>query len=184
MAFRTEIEDFARLYERSYPSVYRTILGICGDEALAADLTQDAYLQAYRQRTSFRGDAPVEAWLHRIAVNAALGGLRRRRVRWAEPLDPVRHDRATRPVDAADTVDIAAALAQLEPRNRAAVVLRYYHDFDYATIATILGTSVGNVGSMLTRSIDRLRRDLDPAGPITSTTPVVPATIEEIGHGR
>lgn len=52
-------------------------------------------------------------------------------------------------------------------------MLRYYHDIDYATIASILGTSTGNVGSMLTRSLERLRRDLGEAptavGSLTTT---------------
>src|SRR4029078_7174840 len=52
---------------------------------MAAYVTQDAYAQAYRQRSSFRGDVPVDAWLHRIAVNAALTGLWRAKVRWTEP---------------------------------------------------------------------------------------------------
>ena len=65
MAFRGEIEDFAALYERTYLAVYRATLGICGDAGLAADATQDTYLSAYRQRASFRGDVPAEAWLYR-----------------------------------------------------------------------------------------------------------------------
>ena len=68
MAFRTQIDDFAGLYERTYQRTYRTVLGICGDATLAADVTQDAYVAAYRNRSTFRGDVPVEAWLHRIAT--------------------------------------------------------------------------------------------------------------------
>ena len=160
MAFRAQVDDFAALYERTYPAVYRTILGICGEPTLAADLTQDAYEAAFRQRSTFRGEVPADAWLHRVAVNSALTGLRRRRVRWAEPLDPVRHDRPTRSSDPGDGVDVHGALARLDPRHRAAVVLRYYNDFDYATIASVLGTSPGNVGAMLTRSLARLRADM------------------------
>src|SRR5262245_30437100 len=72
VAFRVELDDFAALYERTYPIVFRTVLGICGDASLAADLTQDAYVLAYRRRSTFRGEVPAEAWLHRIAVNTAL----------------------------------------------------------------------------------------------------------------
>src|SRR5947207_3268674 len=97
MAFRGQLDDFGGLYERTYQPVFRTVLGICGDRGMAADLTQDAFVAAYRQQASFRGDVPVEAWLHRIAVNTALSGLRRGRVRWAESLDPTIHDRSTAP---------------------------------------------------------------------------------------
>jgi RNA polymerase sigma-70 factor (ECF subfamily) len=124
VAFRGEIEDFASLYERTHRAVYRTTLGICGDAGLAADATQDAYLAAYRQRASFRGDVPADAWLYRIAVNTALTSLRKRRIRWAEPLDAARHDAFAAPDRAAD-VDLRRALLRLDPLARAAVVLRF-----------------------------------------------------------
>jgi RNA polymerase sigma-70 factor (ECF subfamily) len=69
MAFRLEIEDFGAFYERSYNNAYRTALGIVREPALAADVTQEAYVAAYRTRGRFRGDAPSAAWLHRIVVN-------------------------------------------------------------------------------------------------------------------
>ncbi|MFI5261949.1 MAG: RNA polymerase sigma factor [Candidatus Limnocylindrales bacterium] len=169
MTFLPQLDDFAALYERTYPAVYRTTLGICGDAGLAADVTQDAYESAFRERKHFRGDVPIEAWLHRIAVNAALSGLRRRRIRWAEPLDPIRDDRPGASADPTDHVVVRDALARLEPRQRAAIVLRYYHDFDYATIATILQTSPGNVGAMLSRALDRLRVELDTSTPTAPT---------------
>jgi RNA polymerase sigma-70 factor, ECF subfamily len=181
VAFRAGIEDFAGLYERTYQPIYRTVLGICGDPALAADVTQDAYLSAYRSRATFRGEVPVEAWLHRIAVNAALGGLRKRKVRWAEPLDPELHDRAAAPPQEAVDGDLQRALLQLQPQARAAVVLRYYVDLDYATIATILGTRPGTVGSLLSRSLDRLRKELKFDG---MSPGLVTAATEEAGRGR
>ena len=167
MAFRHELDDFARFYERTYPVAYRTALGIVREPGLAADVTQDAYVTAYRQRDRFRGDAPVVAWLYRIVVNEALGGLRRRSrgpreiaiVDAAEPGIP--GDVATVP----DRLAVRAALDDLAPRARAAVVLRYYLDLDYATIGTILGTSPSNVGAMLSRSLDRLRDTLEPVTP-------------------
>jgi RNA polymerase sigma-70 factor (ECF subfamily) len=78
-------------------------------------------------------------------------------------------------------VDIQRALQRLAPEQRAAVVLRYFHDFDYATIAGIMGTSQGNVGSMLSRALGRLRRDLDADAP--GTVPVAVTTAEEARHG-
>jgi DNA-directed RNA polymerase specialized sigma24 family protein len=63
----------------------------------------------------------------------------------------------------ADRLSILDALDVLTPQARAAVVLRYYHDYDYATIARILGTSAGNVGVLLTRSLDRLKSELETA---------------------
>jgi RNA polymerase sigma factor (sigma-70 family) len=181
VAFRTEIDDFAGLYERTYQRIYRTVLGICGDAALAADVTQDAYVSAYRNRSTFRGDVPVEAWLHRIAVNAALAGLRRRRIAWVEPLDPEIHARSAAPSQDLPDGDLQRALLRLKPQARAAVVLRYYLDLDYAAIATVLGTTSGNVGSLLSRALERLRGDLTVDGSVST---LLAASTEETGHGR
>jgi RNA polymerase sigma-70 factor (ECF subfamily) len=179
VAFRVEIADFAALYARTYGAAFRTAYGICGDSGTAEDVTQDAYAAAYRDRDKFRGDAPVGAWIQRIVVNAALSAVRRRRVVWIEPLEEVRHDRPIAAPDALDAVSLRAALASLNPEQRAAVVLRYYHDFDYATIATMLDTTSGNVGSLLNRALVKLRADLDETAERPSTSR--PA---EAGHAR
>jgi RNA polymerase sigma-70 factor (ECF subfamily) len=188
VAFRAELDDFEMFYERTYPAAYRTALGICADPGLAADAVQDAYLAAYRQRSRFRGEAPAGAWLQRIVVNAALSSLRRRRVRWLEPFDALRHDHAVPDGDPAEALALRDALTDLPPRVRAAVVLRYYHDLDYATIAAILETSPGNVGSMLSRALVRLRGALEP-DPVVSVGKggaggVAEAVRPEVRHGR
>jgi RNA polymerase sigma-70 factor (ECF subfamily) len=165
MAFRGEVADFEAFYERSYPGAYRTALAILRDPGLAADVTQDAFVKAYRERDRFRGDAPVAAWLHRIVVNEALAAIRRR-ARGPREIDMGTAWGATTGAGEVaavpDRLAILEALWVLTPRARAAIVLRYYHDHDYATIARILGTSVGNVGVLLTRSLDRLRTELEP----------------------
>lgn len=167
MAFRLEIENFGAFYERTYPGAFRTALAIVANPALAADVTQDAFMSAYRSRTRFRGDSPAEAWLHRIVVNESLAAIRRRRpvVRNIVMKDGTGSDNTR---GSADRLALLDALAALDPRHRAAIVLRYYHGYDYAAIAHILGTSTGNVGVMLTRSLDRLRTRLEPSIDMTS----------------
>ena len=172
MAFRAEIADFGAFYEATYQRAYRTALAILGEPALAADAVQDAYLDAYRSRSRFRGEAPAEAWLMRIAVNAAITTLRRRRVRWLEPLPAVAAE-VDDPVErTADRLSVLAAVGGLPPEQRAAIVLRYYLDYDYATIAHVMGAPVGTVGSWLSRGLERLAvalalppTDLGPSGP-------------------
>ena len=161
MVFRLEIADFGAFYERTYDTAYRTSLGIVRDPTLAADVTQEAYVAAYRHRHRYRGEAPSTAWLHRIVVNQALAALRRRRGTplvldlslWMTP-------------DATGGTVARMALIQaldvLPARQRAAVILRYYHDYDYATIAHILDTTSTNVGAMLSRALDRLKDALEP----------------------
>ena len=174
MAFRLEIADFGAFYEETYDRAFRTALGIVRDSALAADVTQEAYVSAYRQRDGFRGDAPSRAWLHRIVVNEALSALRRR--------PKVKRDVDLAPLLVPDTAShttarlaLLDALDVLPPRQRAAVILRYYHDYDYATTAQILGTTPTNVGAMLSRALDRLRIALE------SGTAIAPG---QAGRGR
>jgi RNA polymerase sigma factor (sigma-70 family) len=164
VAFRSELADFGTFYERTYQVAYRTALGIVRDSALAADVTQEAYVAAYRRREHFRGEAPGQAWLHRIVVNQALSAVRRRipLVRDISPMDVGRADDAK---SSADRLALVAALNELSPRQRAAVILRYYHDYDYATIAEMLGTTTSNVGAMLSRALDRLRVELEMSEP-------------------
>ena len=168
MAFRSELDDFGAFYERTYQVAFRTALAIVRDATLAADVTQEAYVSAYEQRDRFRGDAPGHAWLHRIVVNRSLMTLRRHRptIREIEPFDTGAPDGTP---TATDRIAVLAALDGLTPQQRAAVVLRYYHDYDYATIARILGTTTTNVGAILNRARDRLRSELDPG----FTTPAV-----------
>jgi RNA polymerase sigma-70 factor (ECF subfamily) len=164
--FRFEVVDFGGFYERTYQAAFRTALGIVRDAAFAADVTQEAYVAAYRRRHQFRGEFPAQAWLHRIVVNTALSALRRdhsavQEIPVVDPgPDPTRLT--------ADRLELFAALAKLTPRHRAAVILRYYHDYDYATIARILGTTSTNVGAMLSRALDRLRVELDPPSAVAA----------------
>ena len=185
MAFRGELADFERFYERTYPGAYRTAFAIVREPGLAADVTQDAYVKAFRERSRFRGDAPVSAWLHRIVVNVALAGIRQRSRRpreidmtgqWAIR-DAGASSELTRIPDRLAVLD---ALDVLTPKARAAIVLRYYPDHDYATIASILGTSVGNVGVLLTRSLDRLRTELATPTP----TPSRAGSVQEVRDER
>lgn len=178
MAFLGDLEDFGAFYERTYPVAYRTAWAILRDAGQADDAVQDAYLSAYRDRGRFRGDAPARSWLLRIVVNAALSTTRRSRPRLVA-IDGV-EDMLPAPADdvarAADHLALDGAMAQLDPRSRAAVVLRYYVDQDYAEIAKALGTNANNVGVILHRALERLEHEL--RGPDGTIVP-----IGEVQHG-
>src|SRR5260370_863337 len=74
-------DDFDRLYRDSYPRIYRTLLAVLADPAAAEDCTQDAFVLAFRAWARWRPDAPAEAWLHRIAINAAVSYQRKANLR-------------------------------------------------------------------------------------------------------
>ena len=174
--FLPDLADFGAFYERTYQRAYRTALGIVRDHAIAADVTQEAFVAAYEQRGRFRGEAPGQVWLQRIVVNRALAAVRRRGPVVRE-LPMVERGGVDHTPSTADRIVLLAALGELPPGHRAAVVLRYYHDFDYATIARILGTTTTNVGVMLSRARDRLKLELDP-------TPGTAVVLEEVVDAR
>jgi RNA polymerase sigma-70 factor, ECF subfamily len=164
MAFRLELADFGAFYERTYDLAYRTALGIVREPALAADVTQEAFVSAYQSRGRFRGEAPSGAWLHKIVVNKALSAIRRNRAtRTADgDADLTRFITPDNASETASRLAMLGALDRLSPRQRAAVILRYYHGYDYATIAQILETTSTNVGAMLSRGLDQLKVVLEP----------------------
>jgi RNA polymerase sigma-70 factor (ECF subfamily) len=147
-------------------SVFRTLLAVSGDPDLAEDLAQDTLRRALERREQYRGDAPLGAWLHRIALNSWRDHVRWRRLRRWVGLDDPAADAVAAPAggDADATLDLRRALARLPDRQRAAIVLRYYHDYDYAEIGAALGVTAGSAGSILSRAVDRLEVELRDRG--------------------
>ena len=152
--------DFAAVYEAHYQSVYRAVRGIALDADLAEDVTQDAFLKAYRARGRYRPEGRLEAWLSTIAVREALTrvrwlALQRRLVR----LMGLREGEPPPPPSLPDLVD--EALSVLSPRTRAVVVLHHEHGYRYREIAEMLGVPEGTVASRLSEGLRRMRRHLE-----------------------
>jgi RNA polymerase sigma-70 factor, ECF subfamily len=148
--------DFAGVYEACYPAVYRAVRGIVLQPELAEDLTQDAFLKAYRARHRFRPTGRVEAWVCTIAVREAISRLRwtalQRRV-----LEASGRASATRPASStAELVD--DLLAGLSPKARAVVVLHFLHGYRYREIAAMLRVPEGTVASRLSQALAQMRR--------------------------
>jgi RNA polymerase sigma-70 factor (ECF subfamily) len=138
----------------------------------AADGLQDGLVAAYRRADSFRGDAAVTTWLHRVVVNACLDRLRAAKVRRAEALPDDLEERAGRgsvltasgtgedPEAAAVADDrrraLLAALATLPAEQRAALVLVDMEGYSVAETAAMLDCAEGTVKSRCSRGRDRL----------------------------
>ncbi len=129
----------------------------------AADALQGAYIAAFRRAGSFRGDAAVTTWLHRVVVNACLDRLRSLKVRAAGAL-PEDIDQSPQlgvdqvdPVEAAEQRDeVVAALGRLNADQRAALVLVDIQGYSVEEAATILGCAPGTVKSRCARGRARL----------------------------
>src|SRR5712691_10528245 len=152
-------EDFEHLYQRSYGKILGTVTAMLGDRAAAEDCVQDAFERAYKKWPTWQPIAPAEAWVHRIAINAAVSHQRKMRLR--EVGEVIR--RIGRPGLAPDPQDLiehrvlATALAQLPPKQAAAIVLRHYHGYTNRAIAQALGIPERTVASRLAVAKSRLR---------------------------
>ena len=155
---------FAALVGRHRDRLWAVALRTMRHPEDAADALQDAYIAAFRRADSFRGDSAVTTWLHRIVVNACLDRIRRNKVRATEPLphDPERAGSlaAAEPPDplAAEEqrVDVLSALAELNPDQRAALVLVDMEGYSIDEAAVILGCAPGTVKSRCARGRARL----------------------------
>ncbi len=153
-------ELFRRHRDRLWAVAFRTV----GDREEASDALQDALLSAFRRAESFRGDAAVTTWLHRIVVNACLDRIRRRKARPADVLpddEDHRGDLATAPVadpasEREQRIDVLAALRMLSPEQRAALVLVDMEGYSVEEAAQLLGCPPGTVKSRCARGRARL----------------------------
>jgi len=175
-------DAFAELVRRHRDRLWAVALRTLGEPEEAADALQDALLSAFRRADTFRGEAAVTTWLHRIVVNACLDRLRRRRARRTEPL-PDDLDRETAypgADDVADRVvvslDVQAALATLPPEQRAALVLVDLQGFPVADAAAVLDCPVGTVKSRCARARARLTPLLVHLTNAPSHPPAAPGT--------
>jgi len=147
--------DFDLLYRLTFDRIRSTCLVVLGgDPAAAEDCAQDAFVRAYRAWPRWRPEAPVEVWLHRIAVNVARSHVRRRM--WRNL--PLLGDRPARQEPLDETFAVMRALRQLSVADATALLLRYYHGYSGEEIAAGLGIPASTVRGRIVRARTRLRR--------------------------
>jgi RNA polymerase sigma-70 factor (ECF subfamily) len=143
--------DFERLYRNTYRRILGTLITLVRDRAAAEDCTQETFVRAYQNWKRWKPDAPVEAWLHRIAINVAISDRRHQQLRQAgevikrlgKPAPP------PDPSTLAERSDMVRALRKLPPKQAAALVLRHYHGYTNREIAAALGVPDQTVASRL-----------------------------------
>jgi RNA polymerase sigma-70 factor (ECF subfamily) len=147
-----------RLLAEHYDRVWRVCRRLTGNDADAADATQEAMIAIVRGLPRFDGRSTFSTWIYRVATNAALDELRRRGRR-ALPTDSL-PDAVVAARDSAvvDRLSVDEALAELPEEFRAAVVLRDLADLDYAEIAEALQIPAGTVRSRIARGRAQLAR--------------------------
>jgi RNA polymerase sigma-70 factor, ECF subfamily len=179
-----QTEAFGDLVRRYQDRLYPTVLRLLGSAEDAEDTLQDTFVRAFEKLDQFQGESSFYTWIYRIAVNLALSGHRKRRVRSAhrikrehsishgsEPMDESPEADPTVPLERAERERIVtAALDQLGPEHRAVVILKDFDGRRYEEISEILHIPVGTVRSRLHRARcelrDRLRVLVDEELPV------------------
>lgn len=151
--------DFERLYRNTYRRILGTLITLVRDVPTAEDCAQETFERAYRNWRTWRPDAPVEAWLHRIAINVAISDRRHQRIRQAgEMIRRLgRPEPGPDPAAVAEQSDLVRAVKKLPTKQAAALVLRHYHGYTNREIAAALGVPEQTVASRLAAARKQLQ---------------------------
>ena len=153
---------FEELYRSSRDDVYAYVMTLLRDSAAAEDVTAMSFERAYRRRRTFdRRRGEERAWLFGIARNAALDELRRRKRLATLVVDP--EDATEEPGDDGAEVTlrrttVRTALAGMSARDRELIALKFHAGLSNAELAKVLGVSESNAGTMLHRTVQKLRK--------------------------
>ena len=164
-------DSFGELYRRHSRRIFYLCYRMVNDIDLAEDLTQEAFLHAFRRLSTFRQESRFTTWMHRIAVNTVLMFIRKRNSSIREcPLDPAfgSEEEAAfegqlygKPDEAlsmtTDRVSLLRAIENLPPGYRLMLILHDIHGYEHQEIAEIFGCTTGNTKSQLHKARLRLR---------------------------
>ena len=181
---------FEELYRRHSSRLYSVAYRMTGSAADAEDLLQDIFLQVYRRIDSFRGEAALGTWLHRLAVNATLDFLRSKQGRRQQATDslddldavePAAHA-SWRPDAALNRLELERAVAQLPPSYRQAFLLHDVEGLAHHEIGEMLGIAEGTSKSLVHKARMRLRlllrgRGTAPAEVAAPVEPLAPSAM-------
>lgn len=159
-----DVRAFEQLYRKHARRVFAVLWRLCGHEARAEDLVQEAFVRAWQALPAFRFESAFATWLHRLAVNTALMDLRARRGGEALETDDEALDTQATPDSAGHRtalgLDLERAIATLPPRARAVLVLYDIEGWKHEEIAAELGMAVGSSKAQLHRARQLLRARL------------------------
>jgi RNA polymerase sigma factor (sigma-70 family) len=159
-AVDAQLARLEQVYRERFSQFVRLAYAITGEPERARDAVQEAFLRAVHARQTVRESDALDAWVAQIVVNCARDTVRTRHPEGHGDLP----ERSTDPELAIDGEPLRAAVAQLPERQRLALFLRYYADFDYGRIASVLGVEVGTVSATLHAARAGVARLLEEVG--------------------
>lgn len=178
-------EAFARLVEANQGKIYSLCFRMTGNPEDAADLTQDAFLNAWRGLAKFSGQSAFSTWLYRLASNACIDFLRREKRRNALSMTleddreedyqadlPDERWSPERELERKETHEaLQAGIAALSPEHREVLLLRETEGLSYQEVAQCLGLEEGTVKSRIARARMALKDYLQKNGNFSSSPP-------------
>lgn len=169
-------EDFDRIVRLHQRRIYRVLLSLVNDPDLADNLTQECFLRAYQKRDTFRGEASIETWLIRIAVNLARDQARNRRWAFWRTLFPST-EATNREMEACEASDpgpspervvlareqlaaVHSIVQKLSPQQGVVFALRFFEELSLEEIAHAMKLEVGTVKAHLFRAVHAVRKGM------------------------
>lgn len=152
---------FEGLVERYKKRAYRLALNFTHDQEEAKDLSQEAFLRAFKELSNFNGRASFYTWFYRILVNLCLDYRKRNGKISLEPLDENVHIGGDQGMQDTMTKNrLNRALGALSPKQRAAFILKHHHGLSVRDIAKVMKTAEGTVKAHIHRAVLALRESL------------------------
>ncbi|OGX13939.1 MAG: hypothetical protein A2351_07090 [Omnitrophica bacterium RIFOXYB12_FULL_50_7] len=159
-----DMRAFREIYQRVSGYVYTLAYRVVNTKHDAEEVTQDVFLKIHRSLNSFKFEASFKTWLYRIAVNTALNHAKKRSRVTRREVEETFEDPATvtqpdagKRLEAGETESqLKILLDQLNPDQRACIVLREIEGVDYQGIASSLGININTVRSRLKRARETL----------------------------
>lgn len=158
-----DLEAFEQLYRENVDRVYALCLRMSSDGTQAEELAQEAFVRAWKNLGSFRGDSAFSTWMHRVTVNVVIESKRSTARRSSHELaveDLGDYERPSTPRSHELSIDLERAIADLPPGARRVFVLYDMEGYKHEEIAGMTGTAVGTVKAQLFRARRLLREAL------------------------
>jgi RNA polymerase sigma-70 factor (ECF subfamily) len=171
-----DVDSFNQLILRWERPIYALAYRVIGREEDARDVSQEAFLRAFRALPAFKGQAKFSSWLYRIALNLCRDWIRKQRrapvQQIPEGVDPIEMASAGGPIESIEELVarkelsevVSEAIAQLPEEQRTAIVLKEYHGMTFQEIADLQGCPLSTVKTRLYQGLTVLRRHLEKNG--------------------
>ena len=156
-AKRGDLRACETIYRSYQAPAYNIAVRVCSCRELARDVTQEAFINAFKRLPQFRGDSPFWGWLRRVVVNQAISALRKLPRQDADELeDHMAHNDGDQ-AEIGTAMDLSAALAQLDDEDRMVVWLHDVEGYKHREIAELAGKTESYSKTRLNRARAKLR---------------------------